>query len=32
MDPNNYDALCDRANAYLKNEQYNEGKLKIFNC
>jgi hypothetical protein len=26
MDPNHYDALCDRANAYLKNDQFDEGK------
>lgn len=24
MDPNHYDALCDRANAYLKNDQFDE--------
>ena len=25
MEPENYDAKCDRAEAYIANEQYEEG-------
>ena len=30
VDPNDVDALCDRAEAHLQNEMYDEGKLYMY--
>ena len=32
MEPENYDAKCDRAEAYIANEQYEEGMVYTCTC